>query len=123
VPPPPPETKNAPEGDPGSPERLVGCLLRFFWGAAGLAVLWYCMLLIGEGSFRGRSFPIIDVIYWTTVVVIVVVRYVHIKYLKGDTYHGEPATMRHFRRYALWLLLLAIAAWLLVHGMVLLRSG
>ena len=121
--PPQPETKGAPEGEPGAPERPWGCLLGFFWGAAGLSVLWYCLLLIAEGSFRDCRFPVIDVIYWATVVVTVAVRYVHIKYLKGDTYYGEPATMGHFRRYALGLSLAALALWLMAHGLVLLQGN
>jgi hypothetical protein len=47
---------------------------------------------------------------------LIVARYVDITRFKGDTAYGEPATLAHWRRYALSLLVGSIVVWVVIHG-------
>jgi len=47
----------------------------------------------------------------------VIVRFADIRYLHGETYHGEPATMSHFRRYLLLMPIVALGIWILAHAL------
>jgi len=92
----------------------VGALfLRLFWMVLGNMVLGVSALLIAQG---GASFSLIDLVYWLTIPLLVAARYVDISWFKGNTAYGEPASMAHWRRYTVGLLLSAIGAWLAVHG-------
>jgi hypothetical protein len=82
-----------------------------FLGPAGLAVSGLYIVNQGAGLL---SMP--DVIYWTLVLLMLVARYVDIVRFRGVTAYGEPATMVHWRRYALGLIVGSISVWVLMHG-------
>jgi hypothetical protein len=92
-------------------DRPGGCLLRLFWMAFGNLALVLIALVIIER----RDFSAVDVAYWLVVVALVIARYVDIARFAGRTASDEPATLRHFRRYALGLLASAAALWTCVH--------
>ncbi len=46
---------------------------------------------------------------------LVAVRYADIRYLGGRTAEGVPATMAHWRRYVLVLMVASTAVWLTAH--------
>ncbi len=97
-------------------EKISGVgalLLRLFWMFLGNMFLGASALLIVQA---GASLSLIDILYWLTVPLLVAARYVDISLFKGDTAYGEPATMTHWRRYTVGLLLFAVGAWLAVHG-------
>ena len=87
--------------------------LRLFWMFLGNMVLGASALLIMQA---GAYLSLIDILYWLTVPLLVAARYVDISWFKGSTAYGEPATMTHWRRYTVGLLLFAVGAWLAVHG-------
>lgn len=92
-------------------DRPGGCLLRLLWMAFGnLALVMIAIVIIER-----RDFSAVDVAYWLVVVVLVVARYLDITRFAGRTASDEPATMRHFRRYALGLLVSAAAVWTGAH--------
>jgi len=98
------------------PEKTggVGVLfLRLFWMFVGNMVLGVSALLIVQ---TGASFSPIDILYWLTVPLLVAARYADICWFKGATAYGEPASMAHWRRYTIGLLLFSAGAWLAVHG-------
>lgn len=92
---------------------VVALFLRLFWMFLGNTVLGVSALMIVQA---GASFSLIDILYWLTIPLLVAARYVDISWFKGDTAYGEPASMSHWRRYTVVLLLIAVGAWLAVHG-------
>lgn len=87
-------------------ESKGGCLsiiVRLSWIFGGIAVLIYCAVFIAMGKNPGLA----DLIYWLIAVTIVLVRFVDIKFLKGETLDSKPATLKDWRRYSVRLLLAA----------------
>lgn len=84
-------------------DQSTGCfgfLLRLFWMLGGVVILIFAGLDMVINGNRGPTI----VIYWLTVVAIIVARLVDIRFFRGDTYDGKPATMRHWIRHAALLL-------------------
>lgn len=91
--------------------RPEGCLLRLFWMAFGNLALLILAILISE---RGK-FSALDVGYWAVVAALIAARHVDIARFEGQTSHGEPATMQHFRGYVVRVLVVAAALWASAH--------
>lgn len=91
----------------------AGCLIRLFWMGAGNIILFLCVTYIFHNRVRGLE--LVDLGYWLTVVAMVAARWVDIRSYNGDTVTGEPATLSHWRRYAVRLVAGALVAWLVVH--------
>lgn len=91
----------------------AGCLIRLFWMFGGTSILFLCAFYIIHNHVRGLA--LIDLGYWLTVVAMVAARWVDISSYHGDTATGEPATMSHWRRYVMILIVVALAAWIIVH--------
>lgn len=93
---------------------LAGCLVPAFWMLGGNGILAVCAVAIAS---RGIGiFGFVDVLFWFTVGCLVAVRYADIRYLGGRTAEGTPATMAHWRRYALVLTVASTAVWLTAHA-------
>jgi hypothetical protein len=97
-------------------ESGLGTFARIFWILIGNAVLLFMALAIFQRHAPFFSFAAIDLAYWITVLLLVVIRYCDIKYLGGLTTKDEPATIVHWRKYVMFLLLIAAGLWLLVHA-------
>ena len=97
------------------PERIAaaGCLLRFYWMFVGNAIVAVSACVISQGD---RVLTAADLVFWLGTASLLGVRFVDIRFGKGSTADGEPATMQHWRRYALRVLGVAVALWLAVHG-------
>lgn len=91
----------------------VALFLRLCWMFLGNLVLGISALLIVQA---GASFSLMDIAYWATIPVLVGMRYVDIAKFKGVTAYGDPASMLHWRRYAIGMLLAGTGAWLAAHG-------
>jgi hypothetical protein len=87
----------------------LGCLLRLFWMAGGNALLLFLAAGIFEKSPRHISF--LDGLYWGVVASLVLARFLDIRYCRGQTSSCEPATLGHWRRYALLVVGLSSAVW------------
>lgn len=92
-------------------DRPEGCLLRLFWMVAGNLALFALVLSI----FNQGGFSLLDGAYWLVVVALAASRYIDIKRFAGLTVHGTPATLGDFRRYGIWLLIVATGLWIVVH--------
>lgn len=79
------------------------------------------LFMIGILIIQRRSFSIFDMAYWLVVVALIVVRYVDITRFGGRTASAEPATLGHFQRYALGLVVGAASVWAGVHLLIRLR--
>jgi hypothetical protein len=94
----------------------LGTFARIFWALVGNAVLLFMALAIFQRHAPFFSFAGIDLAYWIMVLLLVVIRYCDIKYLGGLTSKDEPATLVHWRKYAMLVLLIAAGIWLIAHG-------
>jgi hypothetical protein len=68
----------------------LGILFRLFWMLGGVAILVFVGIDIVLKSYRVLSI----FLYWLTVVAIIVARLVDIRFFRGETYDGKPATMK-----------------------------
>jgi hypothetical protein len=97
----------------------TGCLaalVRLFWLLLANIVLFFLTALIAQR----RDFSVFDLLFWTTVTAIVIARYVDVVHLGGLTIYGQPATLRHWRRHTLLIVLFWGVVWLLLQW---LRDG
>jgi len=112
-----PSSPPAPDHEPIGPDSPTGCLVRLFWIAAGnLALLFLAVAIFQRGGFSA-----LDLAFWAVVVALASARYADITRFQGRTTSGEPATMRHFRRYLVTMVSLAGGLWVGVHALMLLR--
>ena len=95
-------------------DSASGCLLRVFWMLIGNLILLFCAL----GIFQNRSgfLGVADAFYWAAVGSLLAARYVDIRYLQGRTAEGNPASLAHWRRYAVLVCAASTTLWLLVHA-------
>lgn len=79
--------------------RTSGCLVRLFWMGVGNFVLVLAAIGIFQNA-SGFTLTAMDLLLWGTALSLLVVRYVDIRYLAGETSDNRPATMADWRRYA-----------------------
>jgi hypothetical protein len=90
-----------------------GCALRLFWMLVGNAIVYGSLAYV---ALNKLAFPgVLDIVVWLTVVLTIVARRVDITRGQGTTASGEPATLEHWRRYAVAVVLAAAAASVLAH--------
>jgi hypothetical protein len=91
-----------------------GIAARFFWMLIGNAVLAFSIVAIG--LHKGDLFYTVDLVFWITIPVLAVVRYVDIRFLGGLTATDKPASMTHWRRYVVLLLACSGVVWAITHA-------
>lgn len=100
--------------EPPDRHQAKGCLLRMYWmllGNALVAIFAYRIVELG-GAITGM-----DIFYWLGAASLVIARYVDIRFLGGTTSEGEPATIKHWKRYSSRVLAVSVILWLVVHGL------
>ena len=97
-----------PSPDPGT--TGAGCLVRFGWMFLGTGTMVLSALVILE--FGGFLY---DAIFWAAVAGCIALRYIDIRWMDGQTATGEPATMRQWRRYVLFIVGAGLVVWGAVH--------
>jgi len=102
-------TSTPPTGLTGS-----GCLIRMLWFLAVPAVLLLSAAIIVQQ--HRKPFSAADAVFFGTVVLAAVIRYLDIRFFRGETVTGGPATMRHWRRYAILLILVSLVVWAAAHA-------
>ncbi len=95
-------------------DSSFGCFLRVYSLMIGHVILLFCGLAIFHNPSRFLGAP--DAYFWATVGTLLGARYVDIRYFKGTTAEGKPASTSDWRRYAVFLLVVSIALWLFVNG-------
>jgi len=100
---------------------ILTILARPFWMFFGNFVLMICAanILIGESSSTRAS----DIIFWCTVSAMIIVRFLDIKFLNGLTATGKPASIKHWSRYAIVLVVISAAIWAAAHVSVYLSKS
>lgn len=92
----------------------AGCLLRLFWMLVGNAIVYASLAMI---AMNGAAFPsALDAVIWVTVMLTILARRVDITRWEGKTAGGEPATLAHWRRYAVTVVAVTAAASALAHA-------
>ncbi len=92
----------------------AGCFLRVFWMMIGNAILLFCAIAIAQN--QSGFFSVTDAFYLATTGCILAARYVDIRHFGGLTAEGDPASMAHWRRYAVFLGIAATVLWFVVHS-------
>jgi len=103
--------KNAAASSP--PLGASGCLVRLGWMLLGNAILAFST--IGILRHTESFLSVADAFYAGAIVAMIGLRYVDIRWLNGQTAAAEPATIAHWRRYALILGSAGFAGWGLAH--------
>lgn len=88
---------------PLKPESSSGCLsivVRLTW-IFGVSLLVFGAIFIIQRNAPGLP----DTFFWLVALGLILARYVDIRYLKGETADNKPATLKHWRRYSLILLI------------------
>jgi len=96
---------------PANPESSSGCLsivVRLTW-IFGVSLLVFGAIFIMQGKAPGLA----DAIFWLITLGLILARYVDIRYLKGETTDNKPATLKHWRRYSVVILIVAGLLYLL----------
>jgi hypothetical protein len=93
---------------------ILAVLARIFWMALGNFALMICAanIIMGEGG----STRIPDIIFWCVVPVMIIVRFLDIKFLDGQTATGKPATLSQWRKYAVMLIIISAIIWSAAHA-------
>ncbi len=103
---PPPTPAPPPNSAP-----VLNLMIRLAWLLYGNAVLGICWFgIAGRGI---RAIALADIAYFATALLMIAARYIDIKHFNGLTSEGEPATMAHFRSYAIVLGAVVAGLWLL----------
>jgi hypothetical protein len=95
-------------------DSMLGPMARLFWMLVGNAILFFLTIFILLN--QGKMFNAADVVFWITVAVLVLTRYFDIKLLDGLTVTDKPASMAHWRKYTIFLLICSTAVWVLSHA-------
>ena len=98
---------------PSSTESL-GCfagLVRITWLFLGNFIPFFLALFIALES----GFSAYDVAFWASIAGLSLVRYIDITRLHGLTADAQPATLRDWRRYTFFLLLISAGVWGVAH--------
>ena len=94
-------------------DSIAGLLARMFWMPIGSMVLAISMISIF--LHKGRMFHAADWVFWITIAALILVRYLDIKFWGGLTAAAQPASMNHWRRYAIVLAVISAAIWSAAH--------
>jgi hypothetical protein len=98
----------------------LGLLIRLIWMFLGIVTMLILAMLIVKNGYPFLS-PI-DLAYAAVLGAALIARYVDIQYFHGSTSEGAPATMTHWKRYAILLTAVAVIGWLAAHGAALVFS-
>jgi hypothetical protein len=100
---------------------ILAILARFFWMFFGNFALMVCAanIFMGESKSTRTS----DIIFWCAVPAMILVRFLDIKFLNGQTATGEPASTKHWLKYAVALLVIAAVLWSAAHIVVYLSKS
>lgn len=75
----------------------AGGLIRLFWTLLGNAALF--ILAVYSFERQAQSLSIFDGLYCLILVLTVLLRFIDIRWLKGETVFGQPASMTDFRKH------------------------
>jgi uncharacterized membrane protein len=92
---------------------LCAILARPFWMFFGNFVLLISAAYIFMGE--NKQSHISDIFFWGSFIALIVVRFLDIKFLNGQTAEGKPATIKHWRNYTILLGTISVVIWSAAH--------
>lgn len=95
--------------EPAARDGCIAGIIRIIWMAFGNLALFLCAIM----GARRPAPSTFDFVYVGLVIGLAALRYLDIARYQGETAEGEPATLAHWRRYALGLVATAAATWAL----------
>lgn len=98
-----------------NPEHTSGnsLLCRLYWFAIGNVIV---VLLAMKIVTHKIQIPFLfDFFYWLAAISLIVTRFIDIRYLNGQTVESEPATMTHWKKYAVGVFLISLCIWIIAH--------
>ena len=93
------------------PDLRSGCLsvlVRLAWIFGGSLLLFFTFY-VAQDKARGQA----DLFFWIFTIVLILVRFLDIKFFSAETMDNKPATLRHWRRYSILLLIVSTALYAL----------
>ena len=88
-----------------------GLFIRLFWMAGGnVLMVAFTLAIVNSEGFSWR-----DAALWASAGLALGARYIDIARGTGETTEGQPATMRHWRRHAVFLIVVAACLTALAH--------
>lgn len=97
-----------------SNDGAMGCLARLYWMFLGNGVLLFSAASIGMSKSESfLSTP--DIVFGAGVVLLVILRFLDIRYLKGARPDGQPASMLDFWQYVRNVSIATGTIWSLAH--------
>ncbi len=97
-------------------DKSAGCLARLYWMFGGNAL--FCFALV-ELALKHPRFPSpMDALCLVAMASLVYVRYYDIRHCRGLTGEGQPASMDDWRKYALRISAIGVAAWAAVRFLI-----
>lgn len=100
--------------EPSQPVQ-TGCLsviVRVTWLLFGN----FALALLATLIVRAGTVSALDAVFWGVVSVLVGARYIDVTRLGGLTAEGDPASLRHWRRYSAYLVAASAGLWALAHA-------
>jgi hypothetical protein len=91
----------------------MSMLLRMIWMMMGGVALIFCLFSIAKA--RPQFLSLADAFFWVAAVLMICARYLDVRFFHGTTTSGEPATMRDFAAYVIFIVLGGGACWGLAH--------
>ncbi len=103
--------QNLPQTPQAEPSGCLTTLVRLLWLAFGNAALAVMTgLIVQKGTFSP-----LDILFWAIPGLLVLIRYYDITRLHGLTAECEPATLKHWSRYSILLLMTSALLWIFAH--------
>jgi hypothetical protein len=94
-------------------QSIAGLFARLVWTIGGNLVALVCAVFILKEAGSGLS--IWDLAYWAALALVVATRYLDVTRLGGTTSDDQTATLAHWRRSALAVVLAGLGVWGGVH--------
>lgn len=89
------------------PTGCLPVLLRTTWLMWGNFALLLCAAFVAQGIAP----PLADLLFLLVAAGVIGIRYLDIARYHGSTSDGEPATLAHWRRYAIAMVLVSAVLW------------
>ena len=96
--------------------NVLSVLVRIYWFALGYFFTLYSVNRIL--SFKAQFFSSGDILYWLSIIIIIGIRFIDVKFFHGDTAEGIPATIKDFFIYSGMLIVISLVVWLGIHFIV-----
>ncbi len=95
-----------------NPTPMAGFFIRIYWMLYGNIITIFIALYILLKN--PESSTLLSIFYFLNIACLVFLRYVDIRYLNGMTTECEPATMSHWKKYSIILIISSIILMLTV---------